>query len=66
MMWCNISADANDIESIQVKLLCGSDLLESFAVPGLWSDEDVSYCCCITVFTVLCISFVEMALYIVT
>lgn len=25
-----------------VKLLCGGDLLESFAVPNLWSDEDVS------------------------
>lgn len=25
-----------------VKLLCGADLLESFATPGLWSDEDVS------------------------
>ncbi|KAF5287537.1 hypothetical protein FQR65_LT12208 [Abscondita terminalis] len=26
---------------VQVKLLCGADLLESFAVPGLWSDEDI-------------------------
>ncbi|KAJ8920060.1 hypothetical protein NQ315_011714 [Exocentrus adspersus] len=26
---------------IQVKLLCGGDLLESFATPGLWSDEDI-------------------------
>lgn len=26
---------------VQVKLLCGADLLESFAVPGLWNDEDV-------------------------
>ena len=25
-----------------VKLLCGADLLESFAVPNLWKDEDVS------------------------
>lgn len=25
-----------------VKLLCGADLLESFAVPDLWKDEDVS------------------------
>lgn len=30
----------NDL--IKVKLLCGADLLESFAVPGLWKDEDVS------------------------
>lgn len=27
---------------VQVKLLCGADLLESFAVPGLWNDDDVS------------------------
>lgn len=27
---------------VQVKLLCGADLLESFGTPGLWSDEDVS------------------------
>lgn len=26
---------------VQVKLLCGADLLESFSVPGLWKDEDV-------------------------
>ena len=28
-------------EEIRVKLLCGGDLLESFAVPGLWEDEDL-------------------------
>lgn len=28
--------------NVQVKLLCGADLLESFGVPGLWSAEDVS------------------------
>lgn len=27
---------------IQVKLLCGADLLESFGTPGLWAEEDVS------------------------
>lgn len=27
--------------NISVKLLCGADLLESFAVPGLWKNEDV-------------------------
>ncbi|KAF2905098.1 hypothetical protein ILUMI_01082 [Ignelater luminosus] len=26
---------------VQVKLLCGADLLESFGTPGLWSDEDI-------------------------
>ncbi|XP_063699699.1 nicotinamide/nicotinic acid mononucleotide adenylyltransferase 3 [Culicoides brevitarsis] len=28
-------------EHVQVKLLCGADLLESFATPGLWKDEDI-------------------------
>ncbi|KAJ6629955.1 Nicotinamide/nicotinic acid mononucleotide adenylyltransferase 1, partial [Pseudolycoriella hygida] len=27
--------------NIQVKLLCGADLLETFSVPGLWSQEDI-------------------------
>jgi len=31
----------NDPVNIQVKLLCGADLLESFSVPGLWKDEDI-------------------------
>ncbi|GBP89327.1 hypothetical protein EVAR_60123_1 [Eumeta japonica] len=30
-----------DSGQVQVKLLCGADLLESFATPGLWSDEDL-------------------------
>ncbi|KAI4460449.1 nicotinamide mononucleotide adenylyltransferase [Holotrichia oblita] len=29
-----------DIYNIQVKLLCGADLLESFDTPGLWAIED--------------------------
>lgn len=29
-------------DQVSVKLLCGADLLESFAKPGLWKDEDVS------------------------
>lgn len=28
-------------EQTRVKLLCGADLLESFATPDLWSDEHV-------------------------
>ena len=39
-----IQAKVSDKESplnINLKLLCGADLLESFAVPGLWKDEDV-------------------------
>lgn len=30
-------------ENVHVKLLCGADLLESFAVPGLWLEEDVTH-----------------------
>lgn len=29
-------------DPVQIKLLCGADLLESFATPGLWDTEDVS------------------------
>lgn len=29
-------------ERVQIKLLCGADLLESFATPGLWDPDDVS------------------------
>ncbi|KAK3864161.1 hypothetical protein Pcinc_030131 [Petrolisthes cinctipes] len=28
-------------DQVSVKLLCGADLLESFAKPGLWKDEDI-------------------------
>ncbi|XP_033633585.1 nicotinamide/nicotinic acid mononucleotide adenylyltransferase 1-like [Asterias rubens] len=31
-----------NLQPVQVKLLCGADLLESFAVPGLWKDEDIT------------------------
>lgn len=34
--------DSNQNRAINVRLLCGADLLESFAVPGLWNEEDVS------------------------
>lgn len=35
--------DVNDSsQTVNVRLLCGADLLESFAVPGLWNEEDVS------------------------
>ncbi|KAL4710039.1 hypothetical protein ACJJTC_011624 [Scirpophaga incertulas] len=30
-----------DVAKVTVKLLCGADLLESFATPGLWADEDI-------------------------
>jgi hypothetical protein len=41
-----MGGDAQD-GSVQVKLLCGADLLESFGTPGLWKDEDVSEDSCI-------------------
>lgn len=28
---------------LRILLLCGSDLLESFCIPGLWNESDVSY-----------------------
>lgn len=30
-------------EQVQIKLLCGADLLESFATPDLWDHDDVSW-----------------------
>ena len=27
--------------NVELKLLCGADLLESFGTPGLWKDEDI-------------------------
>lgn len=32
---------SNSDDVPHVKLLCGGDLLESFAVPGLWKEEHV-------------------------
>jgi hypothetical protein len=37
----NVS-DSNQNTAVNVRLLCGADLLESFAVPGLWNDDDVN------------------------
>lgn len=34
--------DLNGNSDIEVKLLCGADVLESFAVPNLWKPEHVS------------------------
>uniref|UniRef100_A0AAY4DNB6 Nicotinamide-nucleotide adenylyltransferase n=1 Tax=Denticeps clupeoides TaxID=299321 RepID=A0AAY4DNB6_9TELE len=31
----------SDTSEIELKLLCGADVLESFAVPGLWKEEDI-------------------------
>ncbi|KZS16725.1 Nicotinamide-nucleotide adenylyltransferase [Daphnia magna] len=44
-----IHAKMPDKESplnINLKLLCGADLIESFAVPGLWKDEDIQDIVC--------------------
>lgn len=37
----NMNNQNNGGEHVQLKLLCGADLLESFATPGLWSEDDV-------------------------
>ncbi|XP_059169571.1 nicotinamide/nicotinic acid mononucleotide adenylyltransferase 1-like isoform X2 [Physella acuta] len=37
----NIDGESDQVPC--VKLLCGGDLLESFAVPGLWEEEDIEY-----------------------
>lgn len=37
--------DTYSQDKIRLKLLCGGDLLESFATPGLWAPEDVSLKC---------------------
>lgn len=29
-------------QPVKCKLVCGADVLETFNVPGLWNDEDVS------------------------
>lgn len=33
--------NSTDRSPIQIKFLCGADLLESFGTPGLWAEEDV-------------------------
>lgn len=44
MQWIPESIENDpDTSPIQIKLLCGGDLLESFAVPDLWMEEDVRF-----------------------
>ncbi|CAG0909552.1 unnamed protein product, partial [Cyprideis torosa] len=50
--WLQGQADASD--DVRVRLLCGADLLESFAVPGLWEDEDIETI--VRDFGIVCIS----------
>ena len=40
-------ADKQSSGQERVKLLCGADLIESFATPGLWAPDDVRICVCI-------------------
>lgn len=47
-LWVLLSEDsdgltANDIgeDPLQLKLLCGANIFETFAYPGLWKREDV-------------------------
>lgn len=37
--WLTESVQKTDC--VQLKFLCGADLLESFSIPGLWQEEDV-------------------------
>ncbi|KYN29988.1 Nicotinamide mononucleotide adenylyltransferase 1 [Trachymyrmex cornetzi] len=37
----NVKNSSTDNTPIQIKLLCGADLLESFGIPGLWLEEDI-------------------------
>lgn len=39
--WISQNIKNGIIGNVQIKLLCGSDLLESFGTPGLWADEDI-------------------------
>ncbi|XP_017341790.1 nicotinamide/nicotinic acid mononucleotide adenylyltransferase 1 isoform X2 [Ictalurus punctatus] len=36
------SSDHNRSETLQLKLLCGADVLESFSIPNLWKKEDIA------------------------
>lgn len=38
----NFTATDQGNQGVQLKFLCGADLLESFAKPGLWKEEDLN------------------------
>lgn len=42
-LWMPDGVNTDCSGPVQVKLLCGGDLLESFGTPGLWADEDVGF-----------------------
>lgn len=41
MVWCVTVIVV--CSELRILLLCGSDLLESFCIPGLWNESDVRY-----------------------
>ncbi|KAK7791543.1 hypothetical protein R5R35_008344 [Gryllus longicercus] len=41
LQWVPDDVKYNTNGSVQVKFLCGADLLESFGIPGLWTEEDI-------------------------
>ena len=40
--WLPRELGTQDQGPVTFKLLCGADLLESFAVPGLWNEDDLT------------------------
>lgn len=43
LQWHWLPDDVKQLKDpVKIKLLCGADLLESFATPGLWDEDDVS------------------------
>eukprot|EP01137_Pigoraptor_chileana_P014690 Opistho-2@69646 len=44
----------NGKDKVQVKLLCGADLMDTFKVPGLWAEEDLKEI--INEFGIVCIT----------
>ena len=40
--WLPADLGTEDQGPLTFKLLCGADLLESFAVPNLWDEEDLT------------------------
>lgn len=40
--WLPSSLPKSEETAPRLLLLCGGDLLETFSVPGLWKDDDVS------------------------
>lgn len=43
----NIIIFSFHVDSLKVMLVCGSDLLQSFGIPGVWIPEQVKNCFCL-------------------